>query len=64
VWSLAFSPGGQAIAVGTSFDDEARGAIRIFGLRTKQEIQTIASPCPKIESLVFTIDGKRIVAGL
>ena len=44
--------------------DPARGIIRIFRLRDKQEIQTIESPCPWIEALGFTPDGKQIVAGL
>ena len=41
-----------------------RGVIRIFRLRDKQEIQSIETPCPWIESLAFTPDGKRIAAGL
>ena len=61
---LAFSPDGQVIAVGILLSDPARGIIRIFRLRDKQEIQTIDAPCPWIEALSFTPDGKRIVAGL
>jgi WD40 repeat protein len=64
VKSLAFSPDGQAIAVGTLLTEPARGFIRIFRLRDKQEIQTIESPCPWINALSFTTDGRRIVAGL
>jgi WD40 repeat protein len=41
-----------------------RGIIRIFRLRDKQEIQTIETPCPWIQGLSFTPDGKQIVAGL
>jgi WD40 repeat protein len=41
-----------------------RGFIRIFRLRDKREIQTIESPCPWIDSLSFTPDGKQIAAGL
>ena len=58
VVSLAFSPDGQAIAAGNLFPP-ARGIIRIFRLRDKQEIQTIETPCPWIEALAFTPDGKR-----
>jgi WD40 repeat protein len=64
VLALAFSPDGQAIAVGTLLIEPARGFIRIFRLRDKQEIQTIESPCPWINALSFTTDGRRIVAGL
>ena len=64
VKSLAFSPDGQAIAVGTLLTHPARGIIRIFRLRDKHEIQTIESPCPWINALSFTTDGRRIVAGL
>ena len=41
-----------------------RGVIRIFRLHDKHEIQTIEAPTYEIESLVFTLDGKQIVAGL
>jgi WD40 repeat protein len=64
VRSLALSPDGQAIAVGTLLTHPARGIIRIFRLRDKNEIQTIESPCPWIEVLTFTTDGRRIVAGM
>jgi RNA polymerase sigma factor (sigma-70 family) len=64
VKALAFSPGGQAIAVGTLLSDPTRGIIRIFRLRDKREIQTIEAPCPWIGALGFTRDGQRIVAGL
>ena len=64
VLSLAFSPDGQAIAVGTLVINPARGIIRIFRLRDKREIQTIESPCPQIYALIFTPDGKQIAAGL
>ncbi len=64
VLALAFSLDGQAIAAGTFLTDPARGIIRIFRLRDKREIQTIQSPCPWIEALCFTPDGKQIVAGL
>jgi RNA polymerase sigma factor (sigma-70 family) len=64
VKSLAFSPDGQSLAVGTLSFRPARGIIRLFRLRDKQEIQTIESPCPWIEALTFTPDGRRIVAGL
>jgi RNA polymerase sigma factor (sigma-70 family) len=64
VKSLAFSPDGQSLAVGTLSFRPARGIIRLFRLRDKQEIQTIESPCPWIEVLTFTPDGRRIVAGL
>ena len=60
---LAFSPDGQAIAAGTSFQWK-RGIIRIFRLRDKQEIQTIETPTPWIVALAFTPDGKQLVAGL
>jgi WD40 repeat protein len=62
--SLAFSPDGQAIAVGTMLPHPARGIVRIFRLRDKHEIQTIESPCPWINALSFTTDGRRIVTGL
>jgi len=64
VLALAFSPDGQAIAAGTFLTDPARGIIRIFRLRDKREIQSIETPCPWIETLCFTPDGKQIVAGL
>ena len=68
VRSLAFSPDGQTIAAGTWQSatplGSARGIIRIFRLRDKKEIQTIESPCPWIEALCFTPDGKQIAAGL
>jgi WD40 repeat protein len=63
VLSLAFSPDGQVIAAGTLSHD-ARGSIRIFRLRYKQEIQTIEAPCSSVQALCFTPDGRRIVAGL
>jgi RNA polymerase sigma factor (sigma-70 family) len=64
VKSLAFSPDGQSLAVGTLSVHPVRGIIRLFRLRDKQEIQTIEAPCPWIEALTFTPDGRRIVAGL
>jgi RNA polymerase sigma factor (sigma-70 family) len=64
VKSLAISPDGRVIAAGTLSTQPARGTIRIFRLRDKQEIQTIESPCYLIEALTFTPDGKQIVAGL
>ena len=64
VASLAFSPDGQAIAAGTLLTNPERGVIRIFRLRDKREIQTIEAPCPWIEVLCFTPDGKQIIAGL
>jgi RNA polymerase sigma factor (sigma-70 family) len=64
VMSLAFSPDGQAIAIGTLLTKPARGIIRIFRLHDKKEIRTIESPCPWIEALAFTPKGQRIVAGL
>jgi WD40 repeat protein len=64
VRSLTFSPDGQAIAVGTLLSHRARGFIRIFRLIDKREVQTIESPCPFIEVLAFTPDGKKIAAGL
>ena len=64
VRSLAFSPDGQAVAVGTLLTHPARGIIRIFRLQDKNEIRTIASPCPWIEALCYTPDGRRIVAGM
>ena len=45
VFSLAFSPHEDTIAVGTVREHPARGIIRIFRLRDKREIQTIESPC-------------------
>ena len=60
---LAFSPDGQAIAAGTSFQWR-RGIIRIYRLRDKQELQAIETPCAWMQGLAFTPDGKRIVAGL
>ncbi len=47
VQCLALSPEGQSIAVGffSTLYPPARGFIRIFRLRDKQEIQTIESPC-------------------
>jgi WD40 repeat protein len=64
VKALAFSPDGQAIAVGTLLSDPARGIIRIFRLRDKREIQAIEAPCPWVVALGFTRDGRRIIAGL
>ncbi len=66
VQCLALSPDGQSIAVGffSTLYPPARGFIRIFRLRDKQEIQTIESPCAWIDALCFTPDGKQIVAGL
>ena len=64
VRSLTFSPDGQAIAVGTLSTHPERGFIRIFRLVDKKEVQTIESPCPFIEVLAFTPDGKKIAAGL
>ena len=66
VQRLAFSPDEQSIAVGyfSTLYPPARGFIRIFRLRDKQEIQTIESPCAWIDALGFTPDGKQIVAGL
>jgi WD40 repeat protein len=64
VRSLTFSPDGQAVAVGTLLTHPARGFIRIFRLIDKREVQTIESPCPFIEVLAFTADGKKIAAGL
>ena len=40
------------------------GHRRIFRLVDKREVQTIESPCPFIEVLAFTPDGKKIAAGL
>ncbi len=64
VMSLAFSPDGQAIAVGTMLSEPARGVIRIFRLHDKKEIRTIESTCPWIEVLAYTPGGQRLVAGL
>jgi WD40 repeat protein len=61
---LAFSPDRQYIAAGNMLYPRARGIIRIFRPRDKREIQTIEAPCPWIESICFTPDGKQIVAGL
>jgi len=75
--SLVFSPDGTTLAAGvatrgaeirlwrvgdgTLLTHPERGIIRIFRLRDKREIQTIESPCPWIEALTFTPDGKQIV---
>jgi RNA polymerase sigma factor (sigma-70 family) len=66
VQHLALSPDDQSIAVAyfSTLYRPTRGFIRIFRLRDKREIQTIESPCPWIEALGFTPDGKQIVAGL
>ena len=66
VQCLALSPDGQYIAVGffVASYPPARGLIRILRLRDKREIQTTESPCPWINALCFTPDGKQIVAGL
>ena len=61
---LAFSADGEAIAVGTMADHPTRGTIHIFRLRDKQKTQAIDAPCPWVEALCFTPDGKRIAAGL
>ena len=63
VKSLAFSPDGQAIAVGTRWITRY-GIIRIFRLRDKREIRTIETPCYVDRGLCFTPDGKQIIAGL
>ena len=66
VQRLALSPDDQLVAVGyfSTIYPPARGFIRIFRLRDKQLIRTIESPCPWIDALRFTPDGKQIVAGL
>ena len=64
VFPVAFSPDGKAIAASTFVETSQRGIIRIFRLRDKKEIQSIESPCPWIEALCFTPDGKQIIAGM
>jgi RNA polymerase sigma factor (sigma-70 family) len=64
VRSMAFSPDSHCIAAGTLALNPSRGIIRIFRLRDKREIQTIESPCPWVDALCFTPDGKRLIAGL
>jgi RNA polymerase sigma factor (sigma-70 family) len=61
---LAFSPDSQLIAATTSSGDHGASAIRVFRLRDKQEIQTIAVPSAWTEALRFTPSGTQIVAGL
>jgi len=61
--SLAFSPDGQLLAAGTSFQWE-RGVIHIYRLRDKKAVQTIATPCRPTSGLAFTPDGKGLVAGM
>jgi WD40 repeat protein len=64
VRSLSFSPDGQDLAIGAQLVHPERGIIRIFRLRDKREVRTIASPCPSVETLSFSTDGERIAAGM
>jgi WD40 repeat protein len=61
--ALAFSPDGQFLTASASFHWQ-HGAIHIYRLRDKKEVQTIEAACRITPGLAFTPDGKRLAAGM
>ena len=57
ITALAFSPEGRFLAAGTGAE------IRVWDMKTQTEVTTLEGCASRVNSIVFSSDGKKVVAG-
>jgi WD40 repeat protein len=57
VWTLAFSPEGRFLAA------DLGANIRVWDMKTQAEVTTLEGGVRAVTSIVFSSDGKKVVAG-
>jgi WD40 repeat protein len=63
VWSLAFSPDGQALASGSESDLEKSGEVKLWDAATGREFWSHKGQDLKVHGLAFHPDGQHLVCG-
>jgi eukaryotic-like serine/threonine-protein kinase len=62
--SVACSPDGRLVATSAGSDDEARHQITVWDVDARREVMKLPGPKARGHALVFTPDGRRLIAGL